>query len=158
MEVLDDMAVGLIVKRSGGRSRFAGHDGMVRARWQEGLAALIRGVEKNAFAALGFHVPATIGAVMAQLALSWIPVLGLFAAEPLTRAAAIVAWSGVFLAYATTSRVVETRTWHAVTMPIGATLLGYAILASMVQALRRGGVVWRGTFYSLRELRRGLVR
>lgn len=158
MEVLDDMAVGLIVKRSGGRSMFAGHDGMVRARWQEGLPALITGVEKNAFAALRFDVVTTIGAVVAQLALSWIPVLGLLSPDPLTRAAAILAWSGVFLAYATTSRVVETRTWHAVTMPLGATLFAYAILASMVQALRRGGIVWRGTLYSLDELRRGLVR
>jgi hypothetical protein len=43
-------------------------------------------------------------------------------------------------------------------MPIGATLFGYSILASMVQALRRGGIVWRGTFYSLKELRAGRVR
>jgi len=158
MELLDDMAIGLIVKQSGGVSMFAGHDGLVRARWQEGLGNLVLGVEKNAFAALRYDVPATIGAVALQLALSWLPVVGLFVADPATRAAAILAWSGVFLAYATTAHVVETRTWHAVTMPIGAALFGYAILASMVQALRRGGIVWRGTFYSLRELRAGRVR
>lgn len=158
MELLDDMGLGLIVKRSGGVSMFAGHDGLVRARWQEGLGGLVVGVEKNAFAALRYDTLVTTGAVALQLALSWIPVLGLFAADPRTRAAAILAWSGVFLAYATTARVVETRTWHAITMPIGATLFGYSILASMVQALRRGGIVWRGTFYSLRELRAGRVR
>jgi glycosyltransferase involved in cell wall biosynthesis len=158
MELLDDMGLGLIVKKSGGVSLFAGHDGLVRARWQEGLGGLIVGVEKNAFAALRYDALATIGAVALQLALSWIPVVGLFAADPRTRAAAILAWSGVFLAYATTARVVETRTWHAITMPIGATLFGYSILASMAQALRRGGIVWRGTFYSLRDLRAGRVR
>lgn len=158
MELLDDMAVGLIVKQSGGVSMFAGHDGLVRARWQEGLGGLILGVEKNAFAALRYDALLTTGAVALQLALSWIPVVGLFAADPRTRAAAILAWSGVFLVYSTTARVVETRTWHAITMPIGAALFGYSILASMVQALRRGGIVWRGTFYSLRELRAGRVR
>jgi glycosyltransferase involved in cell wall biosynthesis len=158
MELLDDMAVGLIVKRSGGVSMFAGHGGLVRARWQEGLGRLILGVEKNAFAALGYDVLVTVGAVALQLALSWLPVAGLFVPDPATRAAAILAWSGVFLAYATTAQVVETRTWHAVTMPVGAALFGYAILASMAQALRRGGIVWRGTFYSLKELRTGRVR
>lgn len=158
MELLDDMGLGLIVKRSGGASMFAGHDGLVRARWQEGLTALILGVEKNAFAALRFDVPVTTAAVALQIAVSWLPVVGLFAADPRARAAAILAWSGVFLVYATTARAVETRTWHALTMPIGATLFGYAILASMVQALRRGGILWRGTFYSLKELRAGRVR
>lgn len=158
MELLDDMGLGWIVKQSGGVSMFAGHDGLVRARWQEGLGGLIVGVEKNAFAALRYDVPATIGAVALQLVLSWLPVAGLFAADPRTLAAAILAWSGVFLVYATTARVVETRTWHALTMPIGATLFGYSILASMAQALRRGGIVWRGTFYSLKELRAGRVR
>jgi hypothetical protein len=137
---------------------FAGHDGLVRARWQEGLCGLVMGVEKNAFAALRYDVPVTVGAVVLQLALSWLPVAGLFAADPRTQAAAILAWSGVFLVYATTARVVETRTWHALTMPVGATLFAYSILASMAQALRRGGIVWRGTFYSLKELRAGRVR
>jgi len=139
------MGLGWIVKQSGGVSMFAGHDGLVRARWQEGLGGLIVGVEKNAFAALRYDVPATIGAVALQLALSWLPVAGLLAADPRTLAAAILAWSGVVLVYATTARV-------------GATLFAYSILASMVQALRRGGIVWRGTFYSLKELRAGRVR
>src|SRR5262249_23086146 len=60
MELLDDMGLGLIVKRSGGRSVFAGHDGHVRARWQEGIGGLIRGVEKNAFPALGYGIARTV--------------------------------------------------------------------------------------------------
>lgn len=158
MELLDDMGLGLIVKRSGGVSMFAGHDGLVRARWQEGLGGLVRGVEKNAFPALRYRVAATLAAVAVQIALSLLPVVGLLAADPRTRAAAIVAWSGVFLVYATTARAVETRTWHALTMPLGALIFGYSILASMFLALRRGGIVWRGTFYPLAALKAGRVR
>ena len=158
LELLDDMGLGLIVKQSGGVSMLAGHDGMVRARWQEGLGALVRGVEKNAFAGLRYDVVATVAAVALQVTVSLLPLAGLFAADPVTRAAAILAWSGVFLVYATTARAVETRTWHAVTMPLGALLFGYAILVSMALALRRGGIVWRGTFYPLAALRAYRVR
>jgi hypothetical protein len=42
-----------------------------------------------------------------------------------------------------------------VTFPAGGVLLLYALLRSTVLALWRGGITWRGTFYSLRELRQG---
>jgi glycosyltransferase involved in cell wall biosynthesis len=158
MELLDDLAVGLIVKRSGGRSHFAGHDGLVRARWQEGIGGLIRGVEKNAFPALGYDVAYTSGSVALQLALSILPLAALFVPDAATRALAILAWSGVFLAYSVTARIAGTRLGYALTMPIGALLFGYSILASMVIILRRGGVMWRGTFYPLRQLEAGRVR
>jgi hypothetical protein len=38
--------------------------------------------------------------------------------------------------------------------PVATVLLLYAILRSMLLAIGRGGIVWRGTFYSLRDLRR----
>jgi hypothetical protein len=38
--------------------------------------------------------------------------------------------------------------------PAATVLLLYAMLRSMVLAMRRGGIVWRGTFYSLADLRR----
>ena len=158
MELLDDMGLGLIVKRSGGVSMFAAHDGLVRARWQEGLGGLVRGVEKNAFPALRYRVLATVGAVALQTALSLLPVAALLASDPRTVAAGILGWSGVFLVYSTTSRLVETRTWHAVTMPVGALVFAYSILVSMFLALRRGGIIWRGTFYRLGDLKAGRVR
>ena len=40
------------------------------------------------------------------------------------------------------------------TMPLAAALVLYAMVRSMVVTMVQGGVVWRGTFYPLRELRR----
>ena len=158
MELIDDMALGLIMKESGARSHFAGHDGLVKARWHIGVGGLIRGVEKNAFPSLGYRVGATSGAVLLQLIWSLAPVAGLFASDPWTRGAALLAWSGVALVYSVTSRTTRTRAWQAILMPVGAILFAYAILASMVVTLRRGGVVWRGTFYPIAALKAGRVR
>ena len=46
---------------------------------------------------------------------------------------------------------------YALTLPIGAALFAYMLLRSTIITLKQGGIVWRDTFYSLDDLRRGLV-
>ncbi|HKQ19378.1 MAG TPA: glycosyltransferase family 2 protein [Candidatus Eisenbacteria bacterium] len=158
MELLDDLALGAIVKRSGGKSLFALPDGMVRTRWHTGVRGLIRGVEKNAFAGLDFRPWYAAYAVTMQIVASLVPLAGLLFGDTWTRAFAFLAWSGVFLVYATTANYAQVRWWQAIFMPLGGLLFGYAIARSTVLALRRGGIVWRGTFYPLSELRKGRAR
>jgi hypothetical protein len=42
--------------------------------------------------------------------------------------------------------------------PIAAVTLGGVIAWSTLLALARGGIIWRGTFYPLADLRKGCVR
>jgi len=46
---------------------------------------------------------------------------------------------------------------YALTHPLGALLFCYMLLRSTAVTLWRGGVTWRGTFYPLEELKRGVV-
>jgi hypothetical protein len=55
------------------------------------------------------------------------------------------------------SRESDIPAYYFVLHPLGATLFVYIMLRSMILTLSRGGVVWRGTFYSLEELRKGMV-
>ena len=41
--------------------------------------------------------------------------------------------------------------------PISSVLFVHIMLRSMILTLARGGVVWRGTFYPLADLRKGMV-
>ncbi len=47
--------------------------------------------------------------------------------------------------------------FYALTHPLGAVIFIYMLARSTVVTLRQGGVTWRGTFYPLEELRRGVV-
>jgi len=157
-ELIDDLALGRILKESGARQRFAHHGGKIRVAWHAGARGLIRGVEKNAFAALGFNAGLTVAAVAGQLLLSLAPVAGLFTPGPPAKVACIAAWIGIAIAYRALARTVRIRPWHALLMPVGALLFSFAILESMRRTLSRGGVDWRGTFYPLAGLRRGRMR
>ncbi len=46
--------------------------------------------------------------------------------------------------------------WNGVLAPFAGAIIVYATLRSAFVTMRQGGVIWRGTFYSLAELRRSL--
>ncbi|TMQ58657.1 MAG: glycosyltransferase [Candidatus Eisenbacteria bacterium] len=157
-ELLDDIALGKMLKESGARQVFARHDGLVAVRWHEGVSGLVRGVEKNAFPAARYNVLLGLVAPWVQLALGWAPLIGLFLPGPSPKIAALAAWAGVFLCYREAGRNVNIRIWQAILMPVGVTLFLYSFVRSMMVTLKQGGVLWRGTFYSLPELRRRMIR
>ena len=158
MEVLDDMALGLIVKEAGGKSWFALHDDFVRVRWHEGVRGLIRGVEKNSFAALRYRVGETTVSVVFQFFGTMAPAFGWLLPGPWPKVFAVAGWFGIWLLYRAIGRNLRLRWWDFLTAPIGATLFSYAILRSMVLTLTRRGVIWRETHYGIEELKKGRVR
>ncbi len=156
-ELLDDMALGKILKETGARQSFAKHDGLVSVRWHPGIRGLIRGVEKNAFPAARYNI--LLGALAPWLVLwvGWAPVIGLFLPGLAPKLLALAAWGGILICYREVERSVRIRLWQALLMPPGITLFVYAFFRSMAVTLRQKGVRWRGTFYPLEELRRGRV-
>jgi hypothetical protein len=51
----------------------------------------------------------------------------------------------------------EVSPLYALTMPAGALLLCWMLVRSTFVTLRDGGINWRGTFYRLSDLKKGLV-
>jgi hypothetical protein len=157
MEVIDDVRLGKIIKHSGFASGVATADGLVKVRWQDGFGNVVRGVTKNLFAGFGFHVWQAAGAVALILLLNVAPFAGIFLTHGLARIFLIVIalvpviMQGELMHEAHASRL------YGLTHPLGALIFIYMLVRSMVVTLWRGGVVWRGTFYPLDELRRGKV-
>ena len=65
MEVLEDLRLGVEVKRHGLRPRVAFGRDLVRVRWVAGTAGVVRNITKNFFAAFRFRVWLTLAACMA---------------------------------------------------------------------------------------------
>jgi hypothetical protein len=59
--------------------------------------------------------------------------------------------------HAAAGRVLGISPFYGLTHPLGALILGYMLARSAVVTLWKGGVEWRGTFYPLEDLRRGVV-
>jgi glycosyltransferase involved in cell wall biosynthesis len=157
MEVVDDMKLGKLVKEGGYRSGIASSDELVQVRWQEGFLSVVRGVTKNMFAGMGFSVARTFAGVFLLFLISVLPFLALgFAHGPALAAAGVSAAIAIII-HGQMAREAGASPLYGLAHPLGALIFIYMILRSMVVTLWRGGIVWRGTFYPLKELRKGSV-
>lgn len=169
MDVADDWKLGRLLKESGARQRLYFGKDLVRCRWQHGLRNVIRGLEKNAFGGFDYRISGVIGATLGMAAVAFGPfallgaalATGTFAADPRLAAAtfapAFVAAFFVLVNWILYRDRTDSRLASALLFPVGVLLLLVAIWNSTLRILRRGGVAWRGTFYPLEALRRGLV-
>ena len=156
-EVVDDMKLGKIVKQAGFRSSVGVAQDAVVIRWHAGLGNLVRGVTKNFFAALGYKVALVLLAATTMLLLNVAPFVTVFAAHGWIRILASIAVVIALTLHIGVNVVMRVSPLYALTHPIGAVLFCYMLLRSTAVTLWRGGVTWRGTFYPLEELKRGVV-
>jgi glycosyltransferase involved in cell wall biosynthesis len=157
MEVIDDMKLGKLVKRGGFRSGVAIAQDAVSVEWHLGLENLIRGLEKNFFAAAGFSVGIVALQIAGLLLLNVAPFLGLAFGGGWIRVLAAISAVIALCFHLSGDAVMRVSPLYCLTLPLGATVITYILLRSTVITLRQGGIYWRETFYKLEELRRGIV-
>jgi len=157
MEVIDDMKLGKLAKLAGVRSGVAKAGRAVSVHWHAGVANMIRGTTKNFFATSRFKLRITALHVFGLLVMCVLPAVSLPFVHGSARAlAAIAAGVPLVIAGAVAREFKISPAW-AFTYPLGALIFVWMLTRSAIVTLWRGGIVWRGTFYPLEELKRGLV-
>ncbi|HEX3092174.1 MAG TPA: glycosyltransferase family 2 protein [Candidatus Angelobacter sp.] len=154
LEVVDDIKLGEAIKKAGLRQDVVfGHE-LVSLRWAVGAAGVVANLEKNLFAFLKFRVSLVLGVCAVTFFLCVCPFLGLLLAPGWARAPFAVAVTMIALAYTLTGRYMASSPLLFLTCPIAALAFDFATLQSAFIALRDGAITWRGTKYSLEELRK----
>jgi len=153
LDVLDDMRLGELVKQEGLRQRVAFGRNLLRLRWVFGAGGMVRNLTKNGFAILKFNAWFALLAVCGVLLLNVGPFAGALMTTGWPRAGFLLAIAAIFLVYVGMSWHSDVPSWLAVLHPVGALVFCYALARSAALTLLRGGVEWRGSFYSLAELR-----
>jgi cellulose synthase/poly-beta-1,6-N-acetylglucosamine synthase-like glycosyltransferase len=152
MDIADDMALGLLLKRSGARQRVVVAQEAISLEFYPSLRVMAHALEKN-----GATAPAA--AMLFGLALLTSLELGylgaLLGADARVQGLGLLTW----LLAATTQWGVchwmRLPTWPTVFPGLGIIPLSVAMARSALLAWRQGGVKWRGTFYSTAVVRAG---
>jgi glycosyltransferase involved in cell wall biosynthesis len=157
LTVVDDVKLGLLLRRAGKRTRafMAGDD--VECHWGTTVRHMIKIMEKNYFAAADFRISVVLGATALVLAICGILLAGLLSGTVAGLAAAL---SPLLLVIPGTV-LARRLNWSwpcALWLPFMIPVFFYAVLNSTVVTLRQGGVRWRDTFYPIAQLRAEGVR
>ncbi|GGJ12888.1 glycosyl transferase [Alicyclobacillus cellulosilyticus] len=150
----DDAALGKLLKRAGVRQRLLRAEDRAEVTWYPSLPAMVRGLEKSPLAAVGYRPWLLFLAMFVYLVLYDGPVVGCLTGGPawpwwLYTVTLITVLYGLM-------RPVVPMPWLACLLWPGAVLLfAWTYARAAWLAYRRGGLIWRGTFYPLRELRGG---
>jgi glycosyltransferase involved in cell wall biosynthesis len=152
MEIIEDVGLGRRIKRAGLAQRIVFARGLVSVHWASGINGLVTVMTKNLFSAFRFYI------WLALLGCVWLflfcvaPAIGLF--FPPTRIPAILTLAAIAYVYRLLGRHSGISTWNALFFSFSALVFTFALFRSMLITFKQGGVIWRGTFYPLAELRK----
>jgi glycosyltransferase involved in cell wall biosynthesis len=157
MEILDDMKLGKVVKNAGYAQRNVFGADLISIRWAKGAMGMVNNLTKNFYAVMSFQWPRTLASCVALAFLNLWPFFGALLAHGWARLPYAIALTSMFSIYVGMSKQSDVPPYYFVLHPMSTTLFVYTMLRSMIITLGRGGVEWRGRFYPLEELKRGLV-
>jgi len=153
----DDMKLGKLIKKHGFRQDMVLGDELITVEWYSSVGELIRGLEKNSFAGVEYNLAAVVGASIAQLAVFVWPILALLFTNGATwwlnlaAVALLAAW------YMDNAHCHGAARWHCVGIPVTALFFQYIVWRATLKTLWNHGIDWRGTHYSLQELKANKV-
>jgi len=153
MEVLDDLRMGWMIKRAGYRQCVVLGPDLVRLRWLHSALGVVHLAEKNGFAAYRYNVALTLLAGLGLAAIALLPLITIVTGG-WALVAGLLSYVAVALTFWGNRKVTAAPAWLAILYAPATLVVLYALMRSMTLALVRKGIDWRGTRYSLSEIRR----
>ncbi|AJD91374.1 hypothetical protein JMA_20570 [Jeotgalibacillus malaysiensis] len=151
----DDLQLGMRIKQFGLRQRMATAKSMLKVEWYPNIKEALKGLEKNAFAGLHYSYIFTILAMTGVFISQVLPFIAVFSPDPYTSAMAWVSIGAIMAVYIPITRRLTTySSFHALLFPVSALLFITAVLRAAGLTMLRGGVMWRGTIYPIKELKK----
>ena len=154
LAVVDDVKLGDRIKSSGFRQDNVLGPGLLELHWGRGALGIVRNLTKNLFAVLDFRWTRTLGAGLLLVVLNLFPFLGVWLAPGWSKASFAVTIVAIGALYVGLYGIARISPAYALLHPVNSLIMIYALARSVAATLWHGGVVWRGTRYSLQELRK----
>ena len=150
----DDLQLGMQMKRAGFRQRIVTALGLIEVEWYGSLNEAFIGLEKNTFAGLNYRISMVLFAILGVFLTHVLPFVTVFSTN---KTVAFLSLGNILLSGILYVVIIKKMTRFSpilfVVFPITALLFIYSIVRASFLTFQRGGIVWRGTIYKLKDLR-----
>ncbi len=153
----DDLKLGKIIKKAGFKQEMVYGNNLISVEWYASVREVIVGLEKNVFAGTDYRLWLVICGVIFHLVASLWPYIAIFTTSGATQWLYGATVLMITLIAADSTRFHGLKAWYALGYPLTIGLFVFIIIRSVSCNLIQGGIYWRGTFYSLRELQMNKV-
>jgi len=153
----DDMKLGKLIKINGYRQAFLHGEGLIQVEWYTSVRELIDGLMKNAFAGVEYSIVMIVASTVFQLSLNVWPFLALFTTGGATWIMNLAIVLIILAACIDAGRPQNLKPWYCIGFPLGTLMFLYILWRAMILNIRNDGINWRGTHYSLAELKANKV-
>jgi len=153
MECMDDLKLGELIKRNGFRQDTVDGRDFIEKEWYKSLPDMIDGLKKNSFSYFKYRPLGTVLVMMAAFVFYVWPFFGLFLSGALRDLNLMNIGLTLFIAsYVAAYFRLDPK--YAIFYPISICIVLYTVLNSLIFTYKNQGVIWRGTFYSIKNLKK----
>lgn len=153
----DDMKLGKLVKKNGGQQELLWGHQLLGVSWYHSLSELIQGLMKNSFAGVDYRFSLVLLSTVATVLVYLFPFVAVFLTHGTPRWLYVAAVVVLCLTLWDSARFLFLRRWYALGFPLATLLFLYILWRAALLTTFRRGIEWRGTRYSLKELRQNKV-
>ena len=155
---VDDIMLGKLIKKNGFRQDCLYGQEFVLVEWYATVPEMIAGLMKNSFASFDFSILRVVAASGAVILFGIWPVLSLFVVSgsvfvmnSFLVISRLIFWC--FLAHTVKMKLIHTL-WALITPYLTLFMIWKAVFSTLYHR----GITWRGTYYSLKDLRSGIYK
>ncbi len=157
LEIIDDVTLGQMLKVSGARPLVADGKGFVAVPWYTSFRAMADGAGRAGAAALGNYNPLRhLAIVLPGYLFDVMPYIALFFwGIPYLPYIAVTGITAGIGAAAVGNRLLGLPLLPGILVPVGHTITLFVNILGAFRCFKNKGIIWRGTYYSNKELRKG---
>jgi glycosyltransferase involved in cell wall biosynthesis len=156
MHPIDDVMLGKVIKHSGfSQECLLGHN-FIQAEWYVDVRDFINGLMKNTFAFCNYNMANVLFGVLIIMIINILPLFAIFFTSGITRGLFGSAVMVRMLSFAGGFSYTGINPWYSVWALVTPYVYIYITLKAALTTTINRGITWRGTYYSLDELKANL--
>ncbi len=154
MHPIDDIMLGKLIKRKGRSQQCLLALDFVSVHWYESVSQMMHGLMKNLFSLFHYRISLAVCMALISIVVHIVPLWGAFFSSGFVRILFVIIVIVRLASYLCVQQIFKVSPWCVPGSLLSPYFNIYTLIRSICITVKNKGIVWRGTFYPLSELKK----